>query len=171
MAENSGEKEKRPQWVKAWINSLWEFTNQHFVSFEDGSVDFEALGKEEFAFRKALFFRNFKNNERAREAYEEAKLNYDKHVEAGKKSAGRPPVYFGNEGGFKRARKPSSKEEFYDFVRGQGLPEGISRDWFEMQSKQNWIDLDGKVIRNWKGALCNYVKSRDEPSKDKGNKK
>lgn len=58
-------KEKRlkgPYWTRNWIEAMWRFTNENFVDFDSGAVDYEALGREEFQFRKALFFRNFKNS-------------------------------------------------------------------------------------------------------------
>lgn len=79
-----------PYWSKAWIQKMWEFTNHNFIDFDTGAVDFEALGKEEYEFRKAMFFRNFKNSERAKEAFEEAREVYERRVKAGEKG-GRPP--------------------------------------------------------------------------------
>jgi hypothetical protein len=68
---------------------MWRFTCNNFVNFDTGAVDFEALGREEYEFRKALFFRNFKNSKRARTVFDEAKAEYDKKVENGMKG-GRP---------------------------------------------------------------------------------
>jgi hypothetical protein len=68
---------------------MWRFTCNNFVNFDTGAVDFEALGREEYEFRKALFFRNFKNSKRARAVFDEAKAEYDKKVENGMKG-GRP---------------------------------------------------------------------------------
>lgn len=68
---------------------MWRFTSENFVNFDTNEVDFEALGREEFEFRKALFYRNFKKSKRAKEAYEECKHLYEKKVENGKKG-GRP---------------------------------------------------------------------------------
>lgn len=85
-------KEKRlkgPYWTRNWIESMWRFTNENFVDFDSGAVDYEALGREEFQFRKALFFRNFKNSERAKVAFDTAAEEYKRPVENGKKG-GRP---------------------------------------------------------------------------------
>ena len=80
---------KGPYWTRNWIEAMWRFTNENFVDFDTGAVDYEALGKEEFQFRKALFFRNFKNSERAKMAFASAEDYYKNHVENGKKG-GRP---------------------------------------------------------------------------------
>lgn len=80
---------KGPYWTRNWIEAMWRFTNENFVDFETGAVDYEALGKEEFQFRKALFFRNFKNSERAKMAFASAEDDYKNSVENGKKG-GRP---------------------------------------------------------------------------------
>ena len=68
---------------------MWRFTAENFVDFDTGDVDFEALGREEYEFRKALFYRKFKNSERAREAFVESEEGYKTNVENGKKG-GRP---------------------------------------------------------------------------------
>lgn len=80
---------KGPYWTRNWIEAMWRFTNENFVDFDTGAIDYEALGKEEFQFRKALFFRNFKNSERAKMAFASAKGDYKNSVENGKKG-GRP---------------------------------------------------------------------------------
>lgn len=80
---------KGPYWTRNWIEAMWRFTNENFVNFDTGAVDYEALGKEEFQFRKALFFRNFKNSGRAKTAFASAEDDYKNSVENGKKG-GRP---------------------------------------------------------------------------------
>jgi hypothetical protein len=78
-----------PYWTQNWIEAMWRFTAERFVDFDSGTVDFEALGREEYEFRKALFFRNFKNSPRAREAFEAAADDYFKKVANGQ-LGGRP---------------------------------------------------------------------------------
>ena len=85
----SGKITKGPFWSQNWFEAMWRFTCNNFVNFDTGAVDFEALGREEYEFRKALFFRNFKNSKRARAVFDEAKAEYDKKVENGMKG-GRP---------------------------------------------------------------------------------
>ena len=76
-----------PHWIKQWIADL-ALLNDQFRN-EDGSVDFSALGREEYQFRMALITRNFAKSERAKEIYEKAKVAYETNVERGKKG-GRP---------------------------------------------------------------------------------
>lgn len=78
-----------PYWTRNWIEKMWRFTAENFVNFDTGDVDFEALGREEYEFRKALFYRNFKHSERAKEAFVESEDLYKVNVERGKKG-GRP---------------------------------------------------------------------------------
>lgn len=78
-----------PYWTQNWIEAMWRFTAERFVDFDTGTVDFEALGREEYEFRKALFFRNFKNSPRAMEAFDAAADDYSKKVSNGQKG-GRP---------------------------------------------------------------------------------
>ena len=78
-----------PYWTQNWIEAMWRFTAERFVDFDTGTVDFEALGREEYEFRKALFFRNFKNSPRARESFDAAADDYGKKVANGQKG-GRP---------------------------------------------------------------------------------
>jgi hypothetical protein len=85
----SGKITNGPFWSQNWFEAMWRFTCNNFVNFDTGAVDFEALGREEYEFRKALFFRNFKNSKRARSVFDEAKAEYDKKVENGMKG-GRP---------------------------------------------------------------------------------
>ena len=155
-----------PYWSKAWIQKLWEFTNQNFVDFDSGAVNFEALGKEEFEFRKAMFFRNFKNSERAKEAFEEAKEVYEKRVKAGE-NGGRPPnpPKPPNETKIKPiqlGRCPSSKDEFRDFVAENNLHVALAEEWFDLHQSREWTDESGEPIKNWKGAVTNYCNKKEQ---------
>ena len=78
---------KGPHWIKQWIADLAALNDQ----FRDdcGTIDFEALGREEYAFRTALITRNLAKSERARDIYNIAKAAYNASVENGKKG-GRP---------------------------------------------------------------------------------
>ena len=87
--DKNGKVTNGPYWTQNWIEAMWRFTAERFVNFDTGAVDFEALGREEYEFRKALFFRNFKNSPRAKKVFDEADEEYKKKVENGKKG-GRP---------------------------------------------------------------------------------
>lgn len=87
--DKNGKVTSGPYWTQNWIEAMWRFTAERFVNFDSGAVDFEALGREEYEFRKALFFRNFKNSPRAKMVFDEANEEYKKKVENGSKG-GRP---------------------------------------------------------------------------------
>ena len=87
--DKNGKVTNGPYWTQNWIEAMWRFTAERFVNFDTGAVDFEALGREEYEFRKALFFRNFKNSPRAKKVFDEADEEYKKKVENGKQG-GRP---------------------------------------------------------------------------------
>lgn len=87
--DKNGKVTSGPYWTQNWIEAMWRFTAERFVNFDTGAVDFEALGREEYEFRKALFFRNFKNSPRAKKVFDEADEEYKKKVENGKQG-GRP---------------------------------------------------------------------------------
>ena len=76
-----------PRWIKQWIADL-ALLNEQFRN-DDGSVDFEALGREEYMFRTALITQKLEKSERARETFMTAKAAYDASSENGKKG-GRP---------------------------------------------------------------------------------
>lgn len=76
-----------PRWIKQWISDMAAL-NEQFRN-DDGLVDFDALGREEYNFRVALITQKFGKSERAREIYRVAKIAYDSSVENGKKG-GRP---------------------------------------------------------------------------------
>ena len=167
-----------PYWTRNWIEKMWRFTAENFVDFDTGAVDFEALGREEYEFRKALFYRKFKNSERAREAFVESEEGYKTNVENGKKG-GRPRKNpeenqeQGRTGGDSvkqgqcsigssvRPLPLPSKEQLYDFARAENLDEADARDWYEMTVVDRaGHDRDGKPITNWKAALKRFCKSR-----------
>lgn len=86
---NSGKVTSGPYWTQNWIEAMWRFTSERFVNFDTGAVDYEELGREEYEFRKALFYRNFKNSPRAKTVFDEAAADYNKKVQNGSKG-GRP---------------------------------------------------------------------------------
>ena len=168
-----------PHWIKQWIADL-AMLNEQFRD-ENGTVDFEALGREEFQFRTALITRNFEKSERAKTVFENAKAAYDASVKNGK-LGGRPrkdattsettntdDAHKGRGRSGADSLTPArqlpmpSKEEFYDFVRAEGLDEADARDWFEMTVvDRDGRDRDGRRIGNWKGACRKFCKSRKD---------
>ena len=75
----------RVRWVKVWVDSLATLTER--FRDEEGRVDFEALGREEYAFRHALVTGDFSRSERARDIYEATLSEITARSEAGRKSA------------------------------------------------------------------------------------
>ena len=76
-----------PHWIKQWIADLAALNDQ--FREDDGTVDFAALGREEYQFRMALVTRNFSKSGRAKKVYDTAKAAYDASVANGK-LGGRP---------------------------------------------------------------------------------
>ena len=82
-------KDKGIPWVRHWIDATFEFSN-NFVKSGTNEIDFEALGREEWEFRKALKTKDFSNNERAKYLWNEALNIHNRNSNNGKKSTGRP---------------------------------------------------------------------------------
>lgn len=75
----------RVRWVKVWVDSLATLTER--FRDEEGRVDFEALGREEYAFRHALVTGDFSRSERARDLYDATINEITSRSEAGRKGA------------------------------------------------------------------------------------
>lgn len=178
-----------PYWIKQWISDL-ALLNEQFRD-DDGRVDFEALGREEFAFRTALITRKFGKSERAKEIFEKAKILYETNSKRGSKG-GRPPknpdisataTLQGTDeqkrtGGqsplsqspssrppvrtSRRIRPPRSFEEVAEFADAQGLDYDDARLWWQRNFVERpGCDKDGVVFENWKGALINACKAEE----------
>lgn len=76
-------------WVRHWIDATFEFS-KNFVKSGTTEIDFEALGREEWEFRKALKTKDFSKNERAKYLWNEALNIHNRNANNGKKSPGRP---------------------------------------------------------------------------------
>lgn len=157
-----------PYWSKAWIQQLWEFTNQNFVNFDTGAVDFEGLGREEFEFRKAMFFRNFKNSKRAEIAFEEACVGYNASKQNGSKG-GRPTKDKQDAPPTKTPSKPEPmpkmKETVIYWAQDHGIDMDDAGECWEATMERNGRDGDGKFITNWKGFVTQWCKTRKENRK------
>lgn len=75
----------RVRWVKVWVDSLATLTER--FRDDEGRVDFEALGREEYAFRHALVTGDFIRSERARDLYDATINEITSRSEAGRKGA------------------------------------------------------------------------------------
>lgn len=76
-------------WVRHWIDATFEFS-KNFVKSGTTEIDFEALGREEWEFRKALKTKDFSKNDRAKYLWNEAMNIHNRNANNGKKSPGRP---------------------------------------------------------------------------------
>lgn len=167
-----------PYWTRNWIEKMWRFTAENFVDFDTGAVDFEALGREEYEFRKALFYRKFKNSERAREAFVESEDLYKVNVERGKKG-GRPRKNQEEEqtragaDSLRRVAKvstppassagpmPEDKQAVYDFAAAEGLDTADAYEcWHVTVNERNGLTADGKPIKNWKAYVRKWCETR-----------
>ncbi len=75
----------RIRWVKVWVDSMATLTER--FRDDEGRVDFEALGREEYAFRHALVTGDFSRSERARDLYDATINEITSRSEAGRKGA------------------------------------------------------------------------------------
>ena len=158
---------------------MWRFTSENFVNFDTDEVDYEALGREEYEFRKALFYRNFKNSARAKEAFDESEEIFKSLSIRGRKG-GRPPKNPDTEtraGGFsplssspslppvrngRRIPPPKNFDEVAEFVDSVGLEYDDARLWWQRNFVERpGCDKDGVVFENWKGALVNACKAEE----------
>ena len=72
-----------PYWVKTWIADLSRLTDM--FRDEDGKVDYEALGREEYQFRMALARKDFSISVRAKKVWDEALGPYQQRIGAARK--------------------------------------------------------------------------------------
>lgn len=166
-----------PHWIKQWISDL-ALLNEQFRD-DDGKVDFEALGREEYQFRMALITGKFAKSDRARDTFAAAKKAYDANVKNGH-LGGRPPKEKAEaENGAHDAvpqnlhsnlpasaprtcRPPRSFDEVRDFAEQNGLDYDDVRLWWERNFvERDGTDKDGKKFKNWKGALVNACKAEE----------
>lgn len=167
-----------PHWIKQWIADL-ALLNEQFRD-ENGTVNFEALGREEFQFRTALITRNFSKSERAKVVFDHAKAAYDASTANGKKG-GRPrKETINGDDGHREApyesatvssnsRSPAraiplpSWDEFNDFITAQGLDYTDAREWWEMTIvDRDGKDRYGKPIANWKAACRKFCAAKTQ---------
>lgn len=160
-----------PHWIKQWIADL-ALLNDQFRN-EDGSVDFSALGREEYQFRMALITRKFSNSERAKDIFEKAKAAYEVNVERGKKG-GRPRKDSVEDGARESQRRAGAdsvrgtplhsaparpqasfrnKEEFIQWAIDTGLDPDDAGNCWEATMERGGLTKDGKKVEN----LCAYA--------------
>lgn len=142
---------KGPRWIKQWIADL-ALLNEQFRN-DDGSVDFEALGREEYMFRTALITQKFEKSERARDTFMKAKAACDASSENGK-MGGRPR----NDG---IGPMPDDVQAVYDFASDAGLDNDDAYEcWYVTVNERNGLTADGKEIKNWKSYIRTWCRTR-----------
>lgn len=169
-----------PRWIKQWIADL-ALLNEQFRN-DDGSVDFEALGREEYMFRTALITQKLEKSERARETFMKAKAAYDASSENGKKG-GRPRknsseqdealVNQTREGagslrGVSCHSAPSrtsgpkfdNKEEFIQWAIDKGLDASDANECWEATVERGWKDADGNDVKNMRAFAMQWCRTR-----------
>lgn len=169
-----------PHWIKQWIADL-ALLNEQFRD-ENGTVDFDALGREEFQFRMALITRNFKKSERAKVVFEQAAAAYQVNVERGKKG-GRPRKDFVEDGARESQRRagadsvrgtpshsaparssgtmPTDVQVVYDFAAAENLDSVDAYEcWNVTVNERDGKTADGKRITNWKAYVRKWCVTR-----------
>lgn len=180
---NIAKKGKVP-WVRLWIDATWDFC-ENFIDRETGKVDYEALGREEYEFRKALKYGEFEKNERAKFLWDEAVAKHTAKSENGKlggrprKEVTTPSAISTNDNGHgavfapphmnKAPRKKASSapclpslQQVIDYADERGLDYSNAREWYEMTVvDRKGHDRDGNRIANLKASLIGFCKVKE----------
>lgn len=170
---------KGPYWVKQWITNL-AMLNEQFRN-EDGSVDFEALGREEYAFRTAIITRKFEKSPRAKEVFDEAMDTYRTNSERaqkggiakGKRTGGdsvrrvgvaSPEVCHKSAGAPVRnsGRRFRNKEEYMQWAIDSGLDATDASECWDATLERGGKDADGNKVVNIKAFAKRWCRTRAE---------
>lgn len=157
-----------PHWIKQWIADL-ALLNEQFRD-ENGTVNFEALGREEFLFRTALITRNFSKSERAKTVFDRAKAAYIASSENGKRG-GRPrkSTADGDTREDSLDRKPArsagpmpeDKQAVMDYASAAGLDiDDAYECWHVTVNERGGLTADNKPINNWKAYVRKWCETR-----------
>lgn len=62
-----------------------------------------------------------------------------------------------------RNRGPTSKLEFETFIYepSNNINTALAWEWYYIHEARGWTDKNGKPIINWKGALINYCRAKE----------
>ena len=137
----------RIRWVKIWVDSMASLTER--FRDEDGRIDFEALGREEYAFRHALITGDFSKSARARDLSDATMHDIKIHAENGKK---------GSDARWKKnaaGPMPSDKQAVYDFANDEKLDVNDAYECWTATMERGNRTSRGEIITDWKS----YVKS------------
>jgi hypothetical protein len=152
-------------WGKLWFKELGVLTER--FRDDEGRVDFEALGREEYEFRRALMTGDFSRSERARKMAEEADADMDmRHQRATAGAAARWSRSDEPAEKPKARRKPSGpmpsdKQKVYDFAIEEGFDVADAYECWECTvNERGGKTADGKRIRDWKAYVRRWCASR-----------
>ena len=140
------------EWNKFWCRVLFKEFIRHFRKMSDEQIvadirqsmdDLEDMVQDSGTFGSKMVGWSVGRAEQ-----------YPMARENGKKG-GRPPKT--------EIPLPKNKEEVRLFALDQGIDVDYAMEWAELSLKERkGKDASGKPIRNWKGALINFVKARKE---------
>ena len=143
------------RWVKTWIDSMAALTEQ--FRDKDGKVDFAALGREEYEFRRALVTGDYSRSERARSVALEAEETFAARSAAGMKA--NAVRWHGNAAG----PMPGDKQVVIDFASEESLDvDDACECWFVTTSERNGKTADGQNIIDWKHYVKKWCKTRSK---------
>lgn len=140
----------RVRWVKIWIDPMAALTER--FRKEDGSIDFESLGREEYEFRHALIVGDFAKSARAKEAADQAAKDFKYHSENGKKG-GRPRKDAAGP-------MPSDRQAVIDFATAEGLDVDDACECFYATTERKNKTSNGEKITDWKNYVKTWCKTR-----------
>lgn len=152
-------------WGKLWFKELGVLTER--FRDDEGRVDFEALGREEYEFRRALMTGDFSRSERARKMAEEADADMDMRHQRAIAGAAARWDRSGESAEQPKARRipsgpmPSDKQKVYDFAIEESLDVADAYECWECTvNERNGKTADGKRIRDWKAYVRRWCASR-----------
>jgi hypothetical protein len=158
----------RALWGKLWFAPL--IAEVERFRDDDGRVDFAALGRSEYEFRRALATGDFSKSERAREIVEAAETEFDVRHDRSTAGAnarwGKSAEVPAEEPKATAKRKPSGpmpsdKQKVYDFAIEEGLDVADAYECWECTvNERNGKTADGKRIRDWKAYVRRWCASR-----------
>ena len=142
----------RVRWVKIWVDAMATLTER--FRDEEGRIDFEALGREEYAFRHALITGDVSKSERADSATNAAIRDHRVHSENGRK--GNASRWGKNAAG----PMPSDKQVVYDFASAEGLDTADAYEcWCATMERDNKTSR-GETITDWKSYVKSWCRTR-----------
>lgn len=148
----------RLSWLKIYIGNL-AVLNEQFRD-ENGAIDFAALGREEYEFRRAVIIGDFSRSERAREIYELCEEEFKARSDAGKKNANKRWNKTPSNNDTKQNATPADKQTVIDFATAEGLDVDDACECFYACNERGWETADGKPVKDWKSYMRKWCSTR-----------